>query len=78
MLISLVSGVFSIFEKGFLYLWEFFSRKLALSSFWQEGFSFPRLALCNLHLFSLKMLITGTTAVTLLAFAVSIVISSAL
>jgi hypothetical protein len=51
---------------------------LALSAFWQEGFSFPRLALRNLHPFSLKMLITATTADTLLVFAVSIAISSAL
>jgi hypothetical protein len=51
---------------------------LALSAFWQEGFSFPQLALCNLHLFSLKMLITVTTAVTLPVFAVLIAISSAL
>jgi hypothetical protein len=35
---------------------------LALSAFWQEGLSFPRLALPNLHLFLLKMLITVTTA----------------
>jgi hypothetical protein len=66
----LVSGLFSIFEKGF-------SGKYALSAFWQEGFSFPRLVLRNLHLFILKMLITATTAVTLPVFAVSIAISSA-
>jgi hypothetical protein len=57
--------------------WVFSSRKSALSTFWQEGFSFPRLAFHNLHLFLLKMLITATTAVTLPVFAVSIVIPSA-
>jgi hypothetical protein len=51
---------------------------LALSTFWQEGFSFLQLALLNLHLFSLKMLITATTAVTLPVFAVVITISLAL
>jgi hypothetical protein len=49
----------------------------ALSPFWQEGFSFPQLALQNLHLFLLKMLITATTAVTLPVFAVLVAISSA-
>jgi hypothetical protein len=53
------------------------SGKLALSAFWREGFSFPRLALRNLHLFLLKMLIAATTAVTLRVFAVLIAISSA-
>jgi hypothetical protein len=52
--------------------------KLALSAFWQEGFSFLDLVLHKLHLFLLKMLITATTAVTLPVFAVLIVISSAL
>jgi hypothetical protein len=51
---------------------------LALSAFWQEGFSFPQLVLCNLHLFLLKMLITATAAVTLTVVAVLIAISSAL
>jgi hypothetical protein len=51
---------------------------LALSTFWQEGFSFLQLALRNSYLFSLKMLITATTTVNLLVFAVSIAISSAL
>jgi hypothetical protein len=51
---------------------------LALSAFWQEGFLFLQFALRNLHLFSLKMLITATTAVTLLVFAVLIAISLAL
>jgi hypothetical protein len=55
----------------------FSSEKLALFAFWKEGLSFPRLALHNLHLFFLKNLITATTAVTFLVFAVSIVISSA-
>jgi hypothetical protein len=49
---------------------EFSLGKLALSAFWQEGLSFPRLALRNLHLFLLKMLITATTAVTFPVFAV--------
>ncbi len=31
---------------------EFSSGKLALSTFWQEGFSFPDLALCHLHFFT--------------------------
>ncbi len=68
----------------FLKFWEglldpqvFYSGKLALSAFWQEGFSFPRLALHNLHLILLKMLITVTTAVTLPVFAVLIMIWSA-
>ncbi len=64
------------FREGLLDPRVFPSGKLALSTFWQEGFSFPRLALCNLHLFILKMLITATTSVTLPVFAVSIVISS--
>ncbi len=57
----------------FLNFWErlldprvFSTGKLALSAFWQEGLSFPRLALRNLHLFFLKMHITATTAVTFL------------
>jgi hypothetical protein len=50
---------------------------LALSAFWQEGFSFPILALRNLHLFLIKMLITATTAVTLPVFAVLLATSSA-
>jgi hypothetical protein len=56
---------------------EFSSEKLSLSAYWQEGFSFPGLALCNLHLFSLEMLIIATTAVTLPVFAVSVTISPA-
>jgi hypothetical protein len=59
-------------------LQEFSSGKSVLSTFWQEGFSFPQLALRNLHLFSLKMLITATTGVTLPVFAVLIAISLAL
>jgi hypothetical protein len=51
---------------------------LALFAFWQEGFQFMQLALCNLHLFSLKMLITVTTKVTLPVFAVLIASSLAL
>jgi hypothetical protein len=47
---------------------------LALSVFWQEGFSFLELALCKLHLFLLKMLIAVITAVTLPVFAVLIAI----
>jgi hypothetical protein len=74
----LVSSLFSFSEKGFLVHGNFPPEKLALSAFWQEGFPFPQLALCNLHLFLLKMLITATTAVTLPVFAVSIAISSAL
>jgi hypothetical protein len=50
---------------------------LALYAFWQEGLSFPRLALHFLHLFLLKMLITVTTAVTFPVFAVLLAISSA-
>ncbi len=68
----------------FLDFWEglldprvFSSGILALSTFWQEGFSFPRLTLCNLHLFLWKMLITMTAAVTLPVFAVLLAISSA-
>jgi hypothetical protein len=54
------------FQERLLDLQVFSSGKSALSAFWLEGFSFPRLALRNLHLFLLKMLITATTAVTLL------------
>ncbi len=68
----------------FLVFWErplnqqvFSSGKSALSTFWQEGFSFPRLAPRNLHLFLLKMLFIVTTAVALPVFAVLIAISSA-
>jgi hypothetical protein len=50
---------------------------LAFSAYWQEGLSFLRLALRNLHLFLLKMLITTLTAVTLPVFAVLLAISSA-
>jgi hypothetical protein len=64
-------------KNGLLDLRVFSSRKLALSAFCQEDFSFPRLALRNLHLFLLKMLITTTATVTLPVFAVSIAISSA-
>ncbi len=70
--------------RPFLNFWErllnlqvFFSGQSALPAFWQEGFSFPRLALRNLHLFLLKMLITATTAVNIPVFAVLIAISSA-
>ncbi len=70
-------GPFLDFWEGFLDPQVFSSGKLALFAFWQEGFSFLRLALRNLHLFLLKMLITTTTAVTLPVFAVSIAISSA-
>jgi hypothetical protein len=56
---------------------EFSSGKSALSAFWQEGLSFPRLALHNLHLFLLKMLITATTTVSFRIFAVLLAISSA-
>jgi hypothetical protein len=66
------------FWERFLGPREFPSEKSALSAFWQEGFWFPRLALRNLHLFPLRMLITTTTAVTLLVFAVSHAISLAL
>jgi hypothetical protein len=59
---------FLVFQERFLILREFSSRKLALSTFWQEGFSFPDLALCEVHLFLLKMLISATTAVILLFF----------
>jgi hypothetical protein len=51
---------------------------LALFAIWQEGSTFPQLALRNLHLFLQEMLTTTTTAVTLLVFAVLIAISSAL
>ncbi len=50
---------------------------MALSALWQEGLSFPRIALRNLHFFFLKMLITATTVVTFPVFAVSFAISSA-
>jgi hypothetical protein len=62
------------FWEGLLNLRVFPFGKLALSAFWQKGFSFPRLALRNLHHFLLKMLITATTTVTLPFFAVSIAI----
>ncbi len=71
-------GPFLNFWEWFLGQREFSTGKLALSAFWQDGFSFLRLALRNLHLFSLRMLITATTAVTLLVFAASIAISIAL
>jgi hypothetical protein len=67
-----------VFGERLLNLRVISSGKSALFAFWREGFSFPQLALCNLHLFSLKMLITVTTAVTLPVFAVSIAVSSAL
>jgi hypothetical protein len=70
--------------RPFLDFWErlldprvFSSRKLALSTFWQEGLSFPRSALCNLHLFFLKMLITVTTAIVFPVFVVLFAFSSA-
>ncbi len=79
---DLDANFFSIWP--FLKFWErlldprvFSSGILALSAFWQEGLSFPRLALRNLHLFLLKMLITVTTAVTFPVFAVLLAISSA-
>ncbi len=62
----------------FLGPWEFSSGKSAFSAFWREGFSFRGLALRDLHLFLLKMLITTTTTVTSLVFAVVIAISLAL
>jgi hypothetical protein len=81
-LFNLGANFFGI--RPFLDFWErlldprvFFSRKLALSAFGREGLSFPRLALCNLHLYFLKMLITATTVVTFPVFAVSLAVSSA-
>ena len=65
------------FLEGLLDPRVFSSGKLALYAFWQEGLSFPRLALRNSHLFFLKMLITATTAVTFPVFAVLLAISSA-
>jgi hypothetical protein len=65
------------FGERLLNLRVFSSGKLALSAFWQEGLSFLRLVLRNLHLFSLKMLINATTAVTFTVFAVSLAISLA-
>jgi hypothetical protein len=62
------------FCEGFLNLRVFSSRKLVISAFCKEGFSFWRLALHNLHLFLLKMLFTATTAVTLPVFAVLVAI----
>jgi hypothetical protein len=70
-------GPFINFWERLLDLRVFSSGKYALSIFCWEGFSFPRLALRNLDLFLLKMLITATTAVTLLVFAVLIAILSA-
>ncbi len=68
----------------FLDFWErfrdprvFSCKKSALSTFWWEGLSFPRLALRNLHFSLLKMLITATIPVTFLVSAVSFAISSA-
>jgi hypothetical protein len=77
MLISLVSGLFLIFEKGFSIRGYFPPENLLFLPFGKKIFSFPRLALRNLHLFLLKMLITATTAVSFLVFAVWIAISSA-
>jgi hypothetical protein len=68
---------FFVFRERFLGLREFSHRKSALSAFWQEGFLFPGLALCNLHFFLQKNLITATTTVTLPVFAVLIAILSA-
>jgi hypothetical protein len=86
----LFSSIFFDLDANFIGIWPFLdfwgklldprvfsSGMLALSAFWQEGLSFPRLALRNLHLFLLKMLITATTAVTLPEFAVLIAIWSA-
>jgi hypothetical protein len=72
------SQPFLVFEERFLRMQEFSSCKLALSAFWQESFSFLQLVLRSWHLFSRKMLITATTAVTLPVLAVLIAISSAL
>jgi hypothetical protein len=69
---------FHFFRERFLDLREFSFRKSALSNFWQEGFASPDLAFRKLHLILLKMLISATTTVTLLVFAVSIAILSAL
>jgi hypothetical protein len=69
---------FLFFEESFLGPRDFSSGKSALSVFWQEGFSFLDLALCELHLFLLKMLITVTTTVILLVFMGLILISLAL
>jgi hypothetical protein len=77
MLISLVSGLFSIFRERLLDSQVFSSGISALSAFLQESLSFLRLMLRNLHFFLLKVLITATTAVTFPVFAVSIAISSA-
>jgi hypothetical protein len=65
-------------RKTLLGLREFSSGKTALSTFWQEGSSFPQLALHNCVLLSLQMLIIVTTTVTLPVFAVLIAISLAL
>jgi hypothetical protein len=73
---------FLVFWESFLGLQEFFPENRHFPPFGTEGFSFLQITLCNLHIFSLKMLITATTAVTLPVllpvFAVLIAISSAL
>jgi hypothetical protein len=65
------------FLEGLLDPRVFSSGKSALSAFWQEDFLFPRLVLCNSHLFLLKMLITATTTVTFPVIVVLLAISSA-
>jgi hypothetical protein len=69
---------FLIFGERLLGPRECSSRKSALSAYWQEGLSFPDLALHKSHFFLLKSLIIATTAFTLPFFAVSIAISLAL
>jgi hypothetical protein len=52
---------FLYFRESSLDLQEFSSRKLALSNFWQVGYLFLGLGLCNLHFFFKIMLIAATT-----------------
>jgi hypothetical protein len=76
-LISLVSGLFLIYDKSFLdrgnSLWKIGTFRLLANRLLISAISALQLAF-----FSLRMLITATTAVTLPVFAVLITISLAL
>jgi hypothetical protein len=68
---SSVSGLFLIFEKGFLIRGYFPPENWLFPPFGKKASHF------RAHLFFLKMLITATIAVTFPVFAVSIAIASA-
>jgi hypothetical protein len=77
MLISLVSGLFSSFEKGSS-VRGIFLRQIGTFCLMARRLLISKISAPRLFFYLLKVLITATTAVTVPVFTVSIVISLAL